>query len=153
MRSTANFQDRANQRSIVSFERWRLSSMVALLCASLVLGGCAAPLSPTASSPTAVTAVSAAPPTATARVSVSAPFTILTVAPTSTTAEAIPTPTTTPAVNPPATAITAPEPEDAVPPERDGMPQFSDVAARTPADVVAYLQGRLPGYAGSGPQS
>lgn len=31
------------------------------------------------------------------------------------------------------------------------MPRFSDVSKRTPADVVAYLEGKLPEYPGSGP--
>lgn len=35
----------------------------------------------------------------------------------------------------------------------NGAPRFSDVASRTPAEVIAYLQGRLPGYPGSGPSA
>src|SRR5579883_2446570 len=42
-------------------------------------------------------------------------------------------------------------PTPALPVDPDGRPHFSEVAHRTPADVLAYLRGELPGYPGSGP--
>lgn len=98
--------------------------------------------------------------------------------PTATNSAAIPSPTATPAApiafaeagfpSPTATAVserappTPPTPLPAtatprrpaavgVPADRAGQPGFSNVAQRTPAEVVAYLAGRLPAYPGVGP--
>jgi hypothetical protein len=56
---------------------------------------------------------------------------------------------------PPATPTSAPAPGTAIPVPKsaNGAPRFSDVSQRTPADVLLYLQGKLPDYPGSGPSS
>ena len=62
---------------------------------------------------------------------------------------------TSPPTAPPATPTSAPAPGTAipVPTSANGAPRFSDVSQRTPADVLRYLQGKLPDYPGSGPAS
>lgn len=64
----------------------------------------------------------------------------------------VPSPTAPPSATP-AVHAAPPTPAPTTSISRSGgTPRFSDVAQRTPADVIAYLEGRLPGYPGSSPE-